>query len=200
MKPSEIAARRKFDFRILDGMRSDIFEFRAYKSYEDLQADRNRITKDSMAGLASKYNATLRIPTLIGPGTFSRKTVFGVDTDVADYPISQPFTWLISEPIPWSPHFAQGKPICIGQEFWLARAGYVTLGHLVIHIAMMLNWDEKGRGSGYQGWNREAIKYHADHYSGALNPSIQYPVLPDWLSGQQRPAQTFQIIEHKRSG
>jgi hypothetical protein len=112
-----------------------------------------------------------------------------------------PQTWLISEPIPWSPHFSQGRPICMGKEFWPARMGHVTLGHLVIHVAMMLNWDEKGRGPGYDGFNRPALDYHAEHYQGrSLDPDLCYPRLPDWLTGQAARRSSFDILEHHRPG
>jgi hypothetical protein len=92
MKPTELINRRKFDFRILTDMRSPIFDFRAYRASADLRADRRRITSESDAGAASKYAMTLRVPTMAGPGKMSRETVFGVDTDVADYPLTEPQT------------------------------------------------------------------------------------------------------------
>ena len=109
MKAAELIQRRKFDFRILDDMRGLVFSFRAYQSTSDLRRDRNQITTKAAAGVASKYAMTLRVPTLIGPGKFAAETTFGVDTDVADYPMAEPLTWLISKPIPWSPHFLAGR-------------------------------------------------------------------------------------------
>jgi hypothetical protein len=201
VRPRELAERRQFDFRVVDDMRGHVFDFQAYRSTADLQHDRNRITRAEDAGAASKYKMTLRVPTLVGPGQFSDETIFGVDLDVADYPMTEPATWLISQPIPWSPHFAEGRPICIGEEFWLARRGHVTLGDLVEHVARMLNWDEKGRGLGYRGWNGAAIDYHRKHYGGrALDPSLVYPALPAWIYGAKAdPLPSFEIITHQRS-
>ncbi|MFI0425064.1 hypothetical protein [Spongiactinospora sp. 9N601] len=180
-------------------MRGPMFDFGAYRGRGDLEAERNEIISVDNSGWASKYVMRLRIPTLVGPGTFRDETVFGVDLDRADYPLAEPVTWLISEPIPWSPHFQRSSPICIGSEFWLARKGHVTLGELIIHVAMMLNWDEKGRGPGYVGWNEEAIKYHADHYHGrALNPDLVYPALPGWLYGDTPdPGPDFEIVDRR---
>jgi len=183
-------------------MRSTIFDFQAYRTTADLQQDRNRITRAEDASAASKYKMTLRVPTLVGPGTWSDETIFGVDLEVADYPLTEPATWLISSPIPWSPHFATGRPICIGWEFWVERKGHVTLGDLVEHVARMLNWDEKGRGSGYRGWNAEAIAYHAKHYKGrALNPQFSYPTPPAWIYGTKAESDgSFEIVMHQRPG
>ncbi len=133
-----------------------LFDFEAYRTSADLESSSDPVARTADAGEASKYRMTLRVPTLIGPGEFRPETVFGVDLDVRDYPLAEPLTWIISDPVPWSPHFQKGSPICIGAEFWTARKGHVTLGDLVIHVARLLNWDEKGRGGGYVGWNPEA--------------------------------------------
>jgi len=199
MKPRELAERRQFDFRVVNDMRSPIFDFQAFRTTADLQYDRGRIRRVEDATAASKYKMTLRVPTLIGPGKMAEETIFGVDLDVADYPLAEPATWVISNPIPWSPHFAEGRPICIGSEFWLARKGHVTLGDLVEHVARMLNWDEKGRGSGYRGWNGEAIDYHKKHYRGRpLNPQLVYPTPPPWIYGATEAPASFEIIVHQR--
>ena len=200
MRPKELAQRRQFDFRVVSDMRSPVFHFQAYRTTADLAADRNGITTAQEAAAAGKYKMTLRVPTLVGPGKMSEETVFGVDLDVADYPLTEPATWVISRPIPWSPHFAEGRPICIGAEFWLARKGHVTLGHLVEHVARMLNWDEKGRGPGYRGWNGEAIDYHRKHYrGGSLNPKLVYPALPAWIYGAEDEPASFEIITYQRT-
>nr|WP_062337224.1 hypothetical protein [Herbidospora sakaeratensis] len=200
MKPAELVERRRFDHRVVSGMSGDLFDFAAYRTSADLQASRDPVVTTEDAGEASKYRMTLRVPTLIAAGEFRAETVFGVDLDVRDYPLAEPLTWVISDPVPWSPHFQKGSPICIGAEFWTARKGHVTLGDLVVHVARLLNWDEKGRGGGYVGWNGEAIKYHAAHYRGRpLNPGLRYPALPAWLLGAPaEPAPAFEIVERRR--
>lgn len=185
MKPSQLRERRVFDFRILEAMRCQVFDFKAFVTSSDLDGWSREIEDAARAGDASKYRFFLRVPTLVGPGEFSSETAFSVDTDVIDYPDNEPNTWVVSAKTPWSPHFVKGAPVCIGSEFWAARRGHVTLGHLVIHLARLLNWDEKGRGRGYTGYSGEAIEYHRREYGGKpLNPSLPYPVLPSWLSGE----------------
>ncbi|WP_066375831.1 hypothetical protein [Herbidospora mongoliensis] len=200
LRAAELVERRRFDHRVVSGMRGPLFDFQAYRTSADLQDSRDPVTRAEDAGEVSKYQMTLRVPTLIGAGEFRPETVFGVDLDVRDYPLTEPLTWVVSDPVPWSPHFQKGSPICIGAEFWTARKGHVTLGDLVIHIARLLNWDEKGRGGGYVGWNPEAIDHHAEHYRGRpLDPELQYPALPTWLLGAPaEPISAFEIVEHRR--
>jgi hypothetical protein len=184
VNPAELRQRRQFDFQVLDAMRCDTFDFHAYASTPDLDHRRWEIVDAAKAGDASKYRFIMKVPTLIGAGRLSPETEIGVDVDVADYPIKEPNTWIISKKVPWSPHFRRGSPVCIGDEFWNKRRGHVTLGHLAIHLARLLNWDEKGRGPGYAGWNGAAIEYHQSRYKGQpLNPTIIYPILPPWLAG-----------------
>jgi len=181
---NDLAGRRRFDFSILTDMRCEVFDFTAHVNVADLNDRKHAITRVDDAVRVSKYRLVFRMPTLIGPGRFSSSTEIGVSTDVVDYPINEPNTWMISPDVPWSPHFREGSPVCLGNEAWKDHRGHITLGHLVLHLARLLNWDEKGRGLGYVGWNGTAIEYHRTHYRGRpLNPDIKYPTLPSWLSG-----------------
>lgn len=198
----ELAARRRFDFSVLADMRCEVFDFMAHANIADLNDRRRAVTSVDEASRVSKYRLTFRIPTLIGPGRFGASTEIGVNTDVVDYPINEPGTWVISPDVPWSPHFRGGSPVCLGNEAWRDHKGHITLGHLVLHLARLLNWDEKGRGPGYVGWNGAAIEYHRKHYRGhPLNPQIKYPALPGWLSGTpEAPSDGFEIIATSGSG
>ncbi|MBL7258016.1 hypothetical protein [Paractinoplanes lichenicola] len=199
-KPAELLQRRRFDYEVLADMQCATFASEAYASTADLNARRHQIKSAGAADKCSKYRLIFRIPTLIGPGKFTQQTEIGLDTDVSDYPRNPPNSWIITE-APWSPHFLKNAPVCIGDELWKNQRGYVTLGHLVMHIARMLNWDEKGRGRGYVGWNGEAIKYHRRHYGDRpLDPSIVYPKLPLWLTAADAPAASgFEIISQSGS-
>ena len=183
MDLKELATRRNFDLRVLSSMRCPTFDFEAYRTIPALNARRGQVA-DLEDTSVSKYRFILRVRTHIGPRSFSEQTEIGVDTDVPGYPRKPPLTWIISKDVPWSPHFMAGAPVCIGQEFWGPAKGYITLGHLAIHLCHLLNWDEKGRGHGYVGWNAEAIRHHRDFYNNRpINPGVPYPVLPKWLSG-----------------
>lgn len=194
LKGADLAARRRFDFKVLTDMRGPVFDFSAYRSTEDLDRRRNAITSESAADGASKYVFRLKVRTHVSATAFSNETEIGIDTDVADYPRKPPNTWVISPQIPWSPHFKRGAPVCLGGELWQLTEGHITLGHLVIHIARLLNWDEKGRGQGYVGWNAQAIAHHQKAYKGQpIDPGLVYPPLPRWLSGDAGGGLSFEI-------
>lgn len=191
----DLAERRRFDYRVLSAMRCPVFDFAAYRNGSDLQRRRNPITSEGEAGGASKYCFVLRVRTHISATAFADVTEIGVDTDVIDYPRKPPQTSIISDHVPWSPHFIKNGPVCLGDELW-PKDGHITLGHLAIHLARLLNWDEKGRGSGYRGWNGKAIEHHKRVYGGRpINPALIYPVLPAWLYGGLEPEMSFEIVD-----
>lgn len=195
MNRRDLADRRAFDLKVLSDMRCDTFDFEAYRTGADLDSRRARVTDPSAGADVTHYRWIYRIRTHISKTSFSSVTEIGVSTDVTDYPRQPPGTWVISDDMPWSPHFRKGSPVCIGSEIWGPRDGHIVLGELAIHIAHMLNWDEIGRGPGYVGWNPAAIEHHRDFYGGKpINPGLAYPVLPAWLSGKQEPQPGFQVV------
>lgn len=186
MNPVELRERRAFEWQLLNEMDCETFYAEAYAKVSDLDARRSRITSEANASGATCYRLGFNIPTFIGAGRFTDFTEIGVDTSVADYPLTPPRTWIMSNHVPWNPHFMKGSPVCIGPHFWAPKNGHVTIAELAIHIAHLLNWDEKGRGPGYRGWNGEAIDYHKAHYGNSpLDPSIEYPRLPLWFTGDE---------------
>jgi hypothetical protein len=189
--------RRAADLRILSGMRCETFDFTAYRTGHDLRADSHRVMDPDAGAEVTNYLWVFQIPTLVGPGRpLKPVTEIRVYTDVTGYPFNRPGTEVRSD-VPWSPHFNKSGQVCIAKDFWEVRRGYIKLGELVVHIAHLLNWDEQGRGPGYQGFNPDAIEYHrVTHDGGPLNPGIRYPVLP-WLRGGQPPADgegDFQVV------
>lgn len=203
MNRQELAERRTFDLRVLSDMRCATFDFEAYRTKADLEARRSRITDREAGAAVTKYRWIFRIPTHISKDKLAQVTEIGVNTDVSDYPFKEPHTQILSSHVPWSPHFLQNAPICLGDEFWEPRQGYITLGELAIHIAHLLNWDEVGRGPTYTGWNPAAIDHHKKAYNGRpINPDVAYPVLPGWLAGDQPPPPpAFQVMDgHRRPG
>jgi hypothetical protein len=198
----ELTERRAFDFRVLNDMRCSTFDFEAYRTMSDLERRRRQVTDPADGGAVSKYRWNFKIRTHTSRDSFAPETEIGVNTEVADYPRVPPSTWILSSHVPWSPHFMQGAPVCIGGELWAPTGGHITLGELAINIAHLLNWDEKGRGAGYVGWNGAAIAHHKQAYKGRpIDPDVRYPILPTWLSGGPQEAPIFKILsEDQTSG
>lgn len=195
MKQRDLAERRAFDLRVLSDMRCTTFDFESYRTMNDLNKRQRMVTDPDAGAVVTKYRWIFRVRTHISRDKFAPVTEIGVNTDVADYPRNPPGTWILSSHVPWSPHFMANAPVCIGEELWAPTGGHITLGELAINIAHLLNWDEKGRGPGYKGWNGAAIAHHQEFYGGRpIEPDLSYPVLPAWLTGDQPAEPTFTVL------
>jgi hypothetical protein len=199
MNQRELADRRAFDLRVLSDMRCAAFDFEAYRTGADLGQRVRAVTNAADGATVTKYRWIFRVRTHISRDAFAPVTEIGVNTDVTDYPRKPPGTWILSPHVPWSPHFMRNAPVCIGAELWAPTGGHITLGDLAINIAHLLNWDERGRGPGYVGWNPAAVEHHKKFYRGGpIDPGLSYPVLPSWLTGKQQADPSFQVVT--RSG
>jgi hypothetical protein len=177
----EQRSRVRFDFISCMEMarRCDLLQLEAYGSVSDLRARTRQITDATHGHGATHYLAIYDpLKTLCGPGEFVDEVRIHVDVHAnGNYPFSPPASWVISNPMPWSPHFKQGAVICIG-DLWDPN-GETLLGHLIRHLARLLNWDEQARGGGYVGWNGQAIAWHRKHYGNMpLTQGLAYPELP----------------------
>jgi hypothetical protein len=87
--------------------------------------------------------------------------------------------------MPWTPHFSRNRPICTDEEIWLAAKGRLLLGHWLVHVAKLLNFDEIPRTENYGGYNPDAAAYwRAKLNRQPLTPDFPYPVLPPWISSE----------------
>ncbi|HXM58935.1 MAG TPA: hypothetical protein VOB72_26275 [Candidatus Dormibacteraeota bacterium] len=195
----QLQSRLRFDWHVLSEMWDPVVVGWAYASTSHLERRWDPVESIAQAHRATKYRVDYHVPTLIGPGTFAPVTTIGFDLAVGDYPYQPPATWVVSEHIPYSPHFRRGAPVCIG-DFWEAGRGQVLLAHLVIHVARLLNWDEVLRGGGYVGWNREAIEYWRRHYQRPLNPGLRLPSLPSHLTHGTDAVALFEPVEGAAPG
>ncbi len=182
LRQHERHTRLKLDWEVCRAMSGDIFQATGYATSADLEARRRPTAAVVDAHRAEHWLVNFRVRTLIGPGVYAAETKVGFDLSVPDYPYEEPATFIDSSHVPWSPHFKQGKPVCIG-EVWRESRGTMLLGSLLVYVAHLLNWDEKGRGGGYRGWNGEAIDWHRKYLDGRpLTPNLRYPALPHWLT------------------
>src|SRR5206468_886500 len=122
----QLQSRLRFDWRVLDEMWGPVIAGRAYASTSHLEPRSDPVESLATAHRASKYLVDYHVPTLVGPGRMAPATTIGFDLSVGDYPYQPPATWVVSEPVPYSPHFRSGAPICIG-GVWKAGGGRVLL-------------------------------------------------------------------------
>ena len=184
LNPEELQSRLRFDWRIAQGITSPLLAIQAFKSMPDLNRRKNPISGLQDAHRAVSYLVEYRIRSLVGKGKFHQR--FDVSIDLlagGNYPYSEPQCFVISQPIPWSPHFLPSKgAICLG-ELWTSSRGSITLGHLILHIAKLLNFDEPDRESSYGGWNAEAVNYWRQVMKRQpVTPGLVYPALPPELT------------------
>jgi hypothetical protein len=179
LSQDEIHTRLRLDYKAVMRMQRPTMQVTAYRSVDDVKARRRPITAEADGHLATHYLAEYRMRTLSGPDRYFDRTLVHFDLLAnGNYPFSEPSCWVLSSPMPWSPHFKEGFPICLG-EIWREANAKILLGHLLIHIAKLLNFDEVARGGGYQGWNPEAIQYWRERlHERPVTPGFVYPVLP----------------------
>jgi hypothetical protein len=150
----------------------------AHHTVDQARKGEKVILDPTWAHLARHYRVEYRIKTLSGPDRYHDWTLVHIDLLAnGNYPYSMPACWVLSDPMPWSPHFKKGQPICIGRG-WSVAQGRMLLGQLLIHIAMLLNFDE-AREKVDVGWNREAAEFWEKKLKmQPITPDLVYPRLP----------------------
>jgi hypothetical protein len=188
----DIDSRLRFDYQVVTAMSSPLMAVEAYRSLEDLGARRNPVQSVDDGHLATYYRVEYNIKTLAGRGRYSYKTTISYDLfGDNDYPESEPVCFVISKPIPWSPHFhpETGK-VCLG-DAWEDSEGDMLLGELMAHVARLLNFDEPEYDNpDYVGWNGESIDYWVkERNRQPITKNLPYPILPDLVYlGQEQAA------------
>src|SRR5262249_6504574 len=155
-----VQSRLRFDWTITQKMNGALVQIKAFKSQAELRGRKNPIVTEQDGRQACAYVVEYHVRSLIGNGVFHDRFEVSIDLLAGgNYPFSEPVCCVTSEPIPWSHHFLPGKgSICLG-ELWTQGRGSMTLGHLIIHVARLLNFDEPDRESAYGGWNPAAVNY-----------------------------------------
>jgi hypothetical protein len=175
---SNLAGRRRFDWRVVRQMNNQRYRFTAHRTAQDAESGRHSIEMEDQARYALHYRAEYGIKTLIGPGAYSSRTVIRVDVSHPAYPFTEPTGWPVKtgeSKVPYSPHFADGLPVCNG-SIWRSD-GNILLGHYLIHLARLLNWQEE-LSPEYGGYNPAAVQWWRKNINRPLDPKLVYPALP----------------------
>lgn len=191
LTPQQQQARLKFDYQVVTKMRSPLLNIAAYRSASDLERRSNPIVTEDEAGQATHYLVVYHMRTLVGPDRYSDKTSIKFDLLAnGNYPFSRPACYVVSSETPWTPHFREKLPVCIDHDMWEDAKGKLLLGHLFVHVAKLLNFDEIPRTEDYNGYTPEAAHYWRTKLNRRpLDPGLVYPVLPSEIS--QKPEETF---------
>jgi len=176
--------RLKLDYMVANKMRSPIMNVTAYRDADDLEKRRNPVVSQDESHLATHYLVDYSIKTLVGPDDYSDRTSVKFDLLAnGNYPYTRPGCYVVSSRMPWTPHFRAKLPICIDHNMWEDARGNMLLGHLLVHVAKLLNFDEIPRTADYGGYTPEAAAYWREKLnSQPLNPNLTYPVLPSEIS------------------
>lgn len=178
LSQTDKTSRRAFDLRVVRKMSDEHYQFTAHRTAQDAASGQRPIVEEEHARFAEHYRGVYNIRTLVGAGEYSSQTIIRVDAAHRDYPFVEPVGWVVEEGasrLPYSPHFAHGVPICNG-TIWRPD-GSVLMGHYLIHLARLLNWDEQ-LPRGYKGYNGEAVQWWRKHINRPLEPDLTYPALP----------------------
>jgi len=182
----DLGDRLAYDFEIIQAMNSDpqntIFKATAFDSKIAAQKNQNPILDQRRARSAKFYVVGYNIRSLSGKGIYHQSFTLMVDVmGGGNYPWSEPTCTITSRPLPWSPHFHPAHGLVCQGEFWDASK---TLGSLLNHVARLLNWEEKDRGSGYEGWNGEAIRYWRSALKSKPLNKLIYPTASKTVGNQ----------------
>ncbi len=178
LTPAEQIDRQRADHRMigaLDASPAPIFAT-GHRSAEDVRANRNPVPVGDRTP-PGHYRVVYDFDTLRGPGRRHRPTVVHV-APLANgaYPTTPPSAWVISEVVPWTPHFAANVPICHGGHVWTPNK--TQLVDYVVHIGKLLNFDEPPPIPGYHGYNRQAVDYWRDQMQlRPLDPDLRLPTI-----------------------
>ncbi len=121
------------------------------------------------------YRVVYEFDTLRAPGVRHQPTVVhAAPLANGDYPRSAPTAWVVSEVVPWTPHFAVNVPVCHGEHVWTPNR--TLLVDYIIHIGKLLNFDEPKPIPSYHGYNAAAVTYWRDEMKfEPLNPELRFP-------------------------
>lgn len=204
LSPEQLKTRLQMDYQIVSQMHNPLMSVTAYRNAADLDKRRNPIVSDDEGYLATHYLVTYFIRTLVGRNDYSPKTSVKFDLLAnGNYPYTYPGCWVTKSPMPWTPHFKKGAPICIDGDYWEDMEGNMLLGELLVHVAKLINFDEIPRSENYGGYDPAAAAYWREELGQKpLTPNLPYPALPPgsqpaFSPATKRRSEMFQAAAHR---
>jgi|SRR5579884_3796929 len=178
LTPAERLERQRTDHRLIEALNAADCPIvvTGHHSAEDARAGRKSVLLGDR-NPPSHYRVVYDFDTLRGPAQRHRPTVVHISPLAnGDYPATPPTAWVVSDVVPWTPHFSANVPICHGSHEWIPNR--TQLVDYIIHIGRLLNFDEPPPSPGYHGYNAPAIAHWRNSMGlRPLDPSLKFPVL-----------------------
>jgi hypothetical protein len=186
--PESILSRRRNDHVLIEHLNASEcpVQVTAHRSAADARTGADPLQVGHKNPPAA-YRATFDFDTLIAPGRRHRPTHILIDPLAnGEYPASEPVANVIGQ-APWTPHFANGVPVCHGHRVWVPNR--TQLVDYIIHLGRLLNFDEPPPGEGYTGYNGAAIAWWRSELNfRPLDPNLKFPSIEptEVLAGRSR--------------
>jgi hypothetical protein len=194
LSPAERVERLRTDQRTIELLDAADCPVRVtgHRNAADARADRDPVPPGDL-NPPTDYLVVYEFDTLRARGVRHQPTMVHVAPLAnGDYPRSAPTAWVVSDVIPWTPHFAANVPVCHGDHTWIPNR--TLLVDYIIHIGKLLNFDEPPPTPSYHGYNGSAVAYWRDEMKfEPLNPDLRFPSIraeEARRSGVFRPAAT----------
>src|ERR1044072_2471489 len=146
LTPAELERRLRLDERMMALVNADEAPVRVtgHRSAADARSGAKPVPPGSRAP-PEHYRVTYDFDTLCGRGRRRKPTIVHIDLMAnGNYPFSEPVCRTLGKSTPWTPHFHEFYPICLGAG-WPSQtapdAGQSLAVDLVVHIAKLLNFD-----------------------------------------------------------
>lgn len=178
LSPSDLASRLTLDYRAVVGLSREALG--AVHAVSTSSEPRALSDSEGLSGRATRYVVEYRFTYLVGKGqTAGSATAFFDLLAGGNYPYSPPGVWILSRPVPWTPHVHPVTgTVCLG-DGWVRASGRMLLAQLVVHVARLLNFDEPGASTSAAHWNASAVHYWRSELGGGpYLRDLAYPRLP----------------------
>jgi hypothetical protein len=181
--------RLQYDWRVASRMQNEIVRITPFASVSGAKTGRILDARLADEGHATTYVAEYTFPMVTRHSSerasnnvvrlSGTRALIDLRVD-ASYPLSTPLVQILGTPRPFSPHVHPlTGTVCLG-ELWKESAGSMLVGELVVHVARILNFDERDPGASLDGFDVDGIRYWREVLKGQpLNRGLRYPVVPE---------------------
>lgn len=196
LNPQELRQKLAGDYQIMMPLMCPTTpRIRAYATAATARAGKEVTQQEGAAGTATIYDVTYHFPVPVSKTAKTTDVVVRFQLlALGPYPFAEPLVEVVSRPLPWVPHVSPAGRVCITTA-WIRSGGQYLLPELVIHVAKLLNFDEKKMSSDYSAFREDAVSWWLSTRQGQpINPDLVYPQLPLHLTHGIRRAGLFRPL------